>query len=311
MDASSFPSQGEAWVSPATAAASSVGPCTPGPHPSGSLSALASVTARTRPGPWGPSSRPCSPGKGEEGSGPACTRAGGGEGAGTGSALGTWPGAWAGPAPVRAGSSGLHRLCLRRSHSGEVGGPAGQRAGPGLLLPGRGTQAGQDEGECRLSRVLPGALLPAQVFGQTSSSGSPGPGWAVAAALLGEGDSGDLGQRPGQASPGEQEAWRETQTPPAAATHTSGHAPGPRYPQLTTSELYTSSVPGPRHSPPPTVIHPVMSVTCKGTWEAQGSSSCFRLPPRAAPNHPHAQDVRSGQDAERRAQPPAASAAWT
>lgn len=72
----------------------------------------------------------------------------------------------------------------------------------------------------------------------------------MAVALLGEGDSGDLGQRPGQASPGEQEAWRETQTPPAAATHTSGHAPGPRYPQVTASELCTSSVPGPRHSPP-------------------------------------------------------------
>lgn len=99
-DTSSFPSQGEAWVSPATAAASSVGPCTPGLHPSGSPSALASVTARTRPGPWGPSSRPCSPGKGEEGSGPACTRAGEGEGAGTGSALGTWPGSRAGPASV-------------------------------------------------------------------------------------------------------------------------------------------------------------------------------------------------------------------
>ena len=133
----------------------------------------------------------------------------------------------------------------------------------------------------------------------------------MAAALLGEGDSGDVGQRPGQASPGEQEAWREIQTPPAA-TRTTEHAPGPRNPQVTTSELRTSSVPGPRHSPTTTtVIHPVMSVTCKGTWEAQGSSSCFRLQPRAAPNHPHARDVRPGQDAERRAQPLAASAAWT
>ena len=81
-DTSSFPSQGEAWVSPATAAASPAGPCAPGLHPSGSLSALAPVTAWTRPGPWGPSSCPCSPGKGEAGSGPACTRAGEGEGAG-------------------------------------------------------------------------------------------------------------------------------------------------------------------------------------------------------------------------------------
>ena len=66
----------------------------------------------------------------------------------------------------------------------------------------------------------------------------------MATVLLGEDDSEDLGQRPGQAS-WERGAWREIHTP--ASTHSRTH-PGPGSPRVSTSELCTLA-PGPRPSP--------------------------------------------------------------
>lgn len=148
----------------------------------------------------------------------------------------------------------------------------------------------------------PGALPPAQVFGRTSSSGSPSPGWAVATVLLGEGDSGDLGQRLGQASRGEGGLERDTHTP--ASTHTTEHAQvqGTLMSPLLSFALWCQD------PAPPPVTHPVTLVTCEGTRGTRQLLFCWPTP-RAALSSEGAATLRpspsrrSGRVGTQRGQP--------
>lgn len=98
----------------------------------------------------------------------------------------------------------------------------------------------------------------------------------MATVLLGEDDSGDLGQRPGQASWGEGGLERDTHTP--ASMHTAEHtqAQGPLMSPLLSFAFWCWD------PDPPLVTHPVMSVTCEGTRGTGQLLFCWPHP-RAAP----------------------------
>lgn len=139
------------------------------------------------------------------------------------------PGPAPGPGPgcsrlCAAGLSGLHLLPFqeRVSRLCRTRGPRPRSLGP---EGGQLEEPARAWGMLTVQGMAPGPPA-AQVFGRTSLSGSPSPGWAVATVLLGEDDSGDLGQRPGQ-PPGERGAWREIHTPLPACTQEHTQAQGP------------------------------------------------------------------------------------